>query len=153
MNKGKKLLSWDTEEKKETNNILGIVVFFILIIGALVYAFYYKQWSMGAVFAVLIIVFGWYLFGKQKSASISITTKGIIFNEQFYSFEKIKGYWFSEVNKTIYLLPKFRGAPTIALPVAKYQISSITKLFPETIMKLENEGKDVVDRISEFVKK
>jgi len=62
VNKGKKLLSWDTEEKKETNNILGIVVFFILIIGALVYAFYYKQWSMGAVFAVLIIVFGWYLF-------------------------------------------------------------------------------------------
>jgi len=152
--KGKILLSWEIEEETKRNiNLLWIIVFFVLIVGALVYAILTSEWLMGAVFITLIIAFGWYLFGKQQSFVISITKNGVGMGTQFYNFEKIRGYWASEENKTIYLLPKFKGSITIALPVKKYKINDIIKLFPSSLNKVESEGKDVIDRISGLLKK
>ncbi len=152
--KGKVLLKWTVgKEKKETNNIFWIIGLFVLIVGVLVYSFYIQRWLTGTTFVVLILALAWYVFPQQKSVNIFLEKRGIWIEKQFYNFEKIKGYWISEANKTVYLIPKFRGAPTIAVPIGEYKANSIVSKFPSSIVRIEEEGRDVADIISGILKK
>jgi len=149
----KVLLRWEVKEaQKATYNIPWIIGFFALIIAVLVYALLTKKWFTSAVFVITIIILVWYLISQEKPLNILLTDKGIWVNKQFYNFDKIKGYWISEKSKTIYLVPKFRGAPTIAIPVGKYKLESIIKMFPSDLIKMESR-EDILDIISGLLKR
>ena len=143
------LMAWKSGgENRDPNASIWMVVLFLLTAGSLVYNLVIHQWIVAAVFALMIVVLVWYFFGSSKSVDIAITTLGIQLNKQFYNFENIKGYWFSDKNDTFYLEPKKRTGMTISFPVGNKRIEEIKKNLPDYLTEIEGRGEDIMDRIS-----
>jgi len=146
------LLQWTAGgEKKDPNAIVWMVVLFVLTSASLVYNFILHEWMIGIVFAFLIVVLVWYFFSSAKTVAIVLTDQGIKLNNQFYNFENIKGYWFSEKSGTFYLEPKKKTSMVISFPIGNKKIEEIKKNLPNYLTEIEGRGEDLLDRIAHLL--
>lgn len=146
------LLQWRAGgEKKNPNAIVWMAVLFLLTSTTLIYNFILGEWMVGIVFAFLIIVLIWYFFSSSRIVEIALTNQGIQLNNQFYSFENIKGYWFSEKSGTFYLEPKKKSSLIISFPIGNKRIEEIKKNLPEYLIEIKGKGEDIINRISGFL--
>ncbi|MDD5731323.1 MAG: hypothetical protein PHU42_00270 [Patescibacteria group bacterium] len=146
------LLQWRAgDEKKDPNTIVWMVILFALTSASLVYNFVLHEWMVGIVFAFMIVILIWYFFGSAKSVDIALTTNGIQLNKQFYDFENIKGYWFSERSGTFYIEPKKRSGMVISFPIGNKKIEEIQKNLPDYLTEIEGRGEDILDRITHLL--
>jgi len=145
----KVLLQWTAGgDKKDPSANLWMVVLFLLTIGSLIYNLIIGKWLVAGIFVLLIIILIWYFFSSAKTVNIAITDKGIQLNDQLYSFENIKGYWYVEQTNTFYIDPKKKTAFVISFPIGNKRIDEIKKNLPDYLAEIEGRRGDIVDRIS-----
>lgn len=143
------LLQWTAGgEKRDPNATIWMVVLFLLTISTLIYNLILGKWMVGGVFALLIVVLIWYFFSSSKTVNIVLTDQGVQLNNQFYNFENIKGYWYSEKNKTLYIEPKKRTGMVVSFPIGNKSIEEIKRNLPDYLAEIEGRGEDLIDRIS-----
>lgn len=143
------LLQWTAgEEKKDPNAVIWMYVLFLLTGATMIYNLVISKWMVAGIFTLLIVVLIWYFFSSAKTVDIVLTDKGIQLGRQFYSFENIKGYWYSDRNNTFYIDPKKKSGMIISFPIGNKKIEEIKNNLPDYLTEIEGRGEDVIDRIS-----
>ncbi|HRY60051.1 MAG TPA: hypothetical protein P5096_01585 [Patescibacteria group bacterium] len=146
---GKVILSWETGRvRKNKNAIYWVAGFFIVILASIGYFGYINQWSSVAVFFLLLITTIWYVFISVKTVKVSISEGGFWLDGVFYSFENIKGYWVVEDSGLFYFVTKGRFSSNISFPLGETPVNKIIALLPQELVRVENMGEDLHDKIA-----
>lgn len=145
----KVLLRWTAGgENKDPNAPIWMGVLFLLTGGSLIYNIAIGKWMVSAIFVLLIIILIWYFFSSAKTVDIVIGDQGIQLNNQFYSFENIKGYWYIGGTNTLYIAPKKKSGMTISFPIGNKKYEEIKENLPTYLTEIEGRGEDLMDRVS-----
>jgi hypothetical protein len=146
------LLQWTAGgEKKDPNAAIWMYFVFLLTGATLIYNLVMGRWMASAVFALLFVVLIWYFFSSSKTVNIVLSNTGIQLDKQFYDFDNIKGYWYSDRNNTFYIEPKKKSGMIVSFPTGNKKIEDIKKNLPDYLTEIEGRGEDVIDRITRLL--
>lgn len=148
-------IEWEAEEfdsyDRDARWYLGAGIVLML---ALVYTIYIKQWILTAVALMVGVVL--FLSGRIKSQKrrCVIDNNGIEIGDKQFNYDKLKTFWFSKSNGVIKLnlITVFRLMPVISIHITRELESKIREVLVNFLPESKNQKEDWIDRINKILR-
>ena len=135
-----KALSFVTHQRTWMWYVLGSLISILMVSYAI---FYEESWIMAVTLAALAAVTFLSLYEKPQELSAEICENGFSFRDEFYSYEKVKSFWF--VKKTGHCSVNFdltgRFAGIVSIHIKDKDLeklrSTLSKYLPEDTTRKE----------------
>jgi hypothetical protein len=149
------LLSWqsyDFDLKPKTLKWYSLAILLIML--ALAYLVWQKDWFTVVVFFIIISVGYWYLrTAKPKLVTYSITPLGINADGKLYPFSEIHSFWmiYNDRVKKIYIAFSKKYLPSLTITIKDVDPVVLKTILLRRIPEQEKRGEGIADKIIRII--
>lgn len=148
-------LSWTAPEfshyEKSNYWILGLIFIVLLLVA---FAYLMKNWLMGIAFVLSGVAL--FMLSKRAPENVEheVSEIGVKVGQRFYSFSKLKSFWFIETDevRTLNFEPTRRISPIITLQLSKADSAKIRQFLLIYLPEQEGRKEDWFDKLSRILK-
>lgn len=155
-NIGHILAQWETPEYMEHEKGQSwYLIAGLSVLAVIVYGLIFADYTMSIAFALLAAVYYVVHSQEPKNIVITITTLGIVVENQFYQFSDIENFWivYNGSNiKVLYLRFVKRFAADVRIELMDQDPMTIKNILKTQIREISGRGETLVDRIARFFK-